>query len=415
MSNFVQKITAIPSVIKGMLWGGPNQHPAQSKEDTFYPENTEANWIIVTWRLLSGFHSVGRKSLPYIVEYGYSLNPIGFGIINNIINSHYNISFTPYWKGKPYKSKTFSLDTEKALFNLVTTGTAVFWNREVVGFGRQIEVIDTLNIYETYNRGVYSYVYVKNDFRIKIPNEDLHFVIFRDTPEIKTQLGLSPLQAAIMPIEALKEMYTADTFLLKNKGSDILVSNNTDERISDTEEGTFDEVMNKRIAGAKNSGKIATTTANVQVHQLGRTIKELALWDGYKVKIRDFCVALGYPSTLAGDTEASTLANYEQSVTKLYTDCVIPLCRKLFASQKLQDWLGYEVYLDVSNISALQTSMTQKAEMAKTKQDAIVVLNTNVKNGTLTRDIAVNILVTEWEFDQEEAQKMIVQENNTGL
>ena len=255
------------------------------------------------------------------------MNPVGFGIITQILNKQKNLDYIPYWKGKPYKSKTFDLDMRRAFFNLITTGTCVYWNREIVGFGKSLKVIDTANLQETYFRG-FKYRYLEKGIYYDIPEEDLIFRRFLDNPchaNGLTNFGLSPFQAAIMPIEALQEMYTADTSLLKNKGGDILISNNTNEPLLPDEKGDFDSVMNDRVRGARNYGKIVTSTANVQVHQLGRTIKELALWDGYKVKARDLCVALCYPPVLAGDSDANKYATYYEAIKASYTDCVIPL------------------------------------------------------------------------------------------
>jgi len=394
--------------IKSMLFGSDQLNVQQM----FVQELMESQISQNTFQFLTGSHSFNRKSLEYLIEYGYTQNPIVFGIINSILFKQENLQYLPYWKGKPYKSKTFELDANKAFFNILTTGTVVFWDREVVGFGKQLEVIDTVNLQENYFRG-FNYKYLEKGIWYNIPYEDLYFVSFLDNPckaNGLTNLGLSPIQAAIMPVEALREMYTADTSLLKNKGGDVLLSNGTNEPLLHQEQDSFDDVMNARVKGARNYGKIVTTTANVQVHQLGRTVKELALWDGYKVKTRDICVSLNYPSTLAGDTDASTLANYEQSLKAAYTGCVIPLAKKIFNDKRIQERLGYEVFIDTSGVECLQEDQLKRSEKAKTNQTAIIELNTKVKDGTISKEIATNILVTEWGYDQEEAVKMIMQE-----
>ncbi|MEB3151454.1 MAG: phage portal protein [Sphaerospermopsis sp.] len=398
--------------IKSALWGADSLNIQQM----FIQELMESQISQNTFQFLTGSHSFNRKSLDYLIEYGYTQNPIVFGIINSILFKQENIQYLPYWKGKPYKSKTFDLDANKAFFNILTTGTVVFWDRETIGFGKQLEVIDTVNLQENYFRG-FHYKYLERGIWYNIPEEDLYFVTFLDNPckaNGLTNFGLSPLQAAIMPVEALREMYTADTSLLKNKGSELLISNgDANVPLLQPENETFDEAMNKRIRGAKKFGRIATTTAKVEVHQLGRTIKELALWDGYKVKTRDICVALNYPSTLAGDTDASTLANYEQSLKSAYTGCVIPLAKKIFNNKRIQERLGYEVFIDTSSIDCLQEDQLKRSEKAKNNQTAIIELNAKVKDGTISKEIATNILITEWGYDQDEAAKMIMQEQST--
>lgn len=408
---FEAKIGLIPR-IKSALWGADSLNVQQ----LFVQELMESQISQNTFQLLTGSHSFNRKSLDYLIEYGYTQNPIVFGIINSILFKQENIQYLPYWKGKPYKSKTFDLDANRAFFNILTTGTVVFWDRETVGFGKQLEVIDTINLQENYFRG-FNYKYLEKGIWYNIPCEDLYFVTFLDNPckaNGLTNFGLSPLQAAIMPVEALREMYTADTSLLKNKGGDVLISSGSEMPLVEMENSNFDAAINKRIR--KNGiGSVVTTTAKVDVHQLGRTIKELALWDGYKVKTRDICVALNYPSTLAGDTDASTLANYEQSLKSAYTGCVIPLAKKIFNNNRLQERLGYEVFIDTSLIDCLQEDQKVRAEKAKTNTDAIINLNTQVNSGNISREIAVTILVNEWSFDEEEANAVIINKETQSI
>lgn len=408
---FEVKRGLIPT-IKSALFGADTLNAQQ----LFVQELMESQISQNTFQFLTGSHSFNRRTLDYLIEYGYVQNPIVFGIINSILYKHEDLIFEPYWKGKPYKSKTFDIDTGRAYFNLLTTGTCVYWNRETIGFGKKWEVIDSVNLQESYWMGKFKYKYLEKGVWYNIEEEDLIFKTFLDNPckaNGLTKFGLSPLQAALMPVEALREMYTADTSLLKNKGNELLISaGDANMPLVGEENKAFDETFNLRIRGARNFGKVATTSQKVEVHQLGRTIKELALWDGYKVKTRDICVALNYPSTLAGDTDASTLANYEQSLKSAYTGCVIPIARMLFGGQEMIDALGFEVFINTSQVECLQEDQLKRAEKAKTNQAAIIELNTKVKDGTISKEIAINILVVEWGYDEQEAIKMIMQEQS---
>lgn len=405
--------TGLVPTIKSMLFGS-----SQLNEQQLFIQNMMESQISQNaFQFIMGSHSYNRKPLNYLIEKGYSMNPVGFGIITQILNKQKNLDYIPYWKGKPYKSKTFDLDMRRAFFNLITTGTCVYWNREIVGFGKSLKVIDTANLQETYFRG-FKYRYLEKGIYYDIPEEDLIFRRFLDNPchaNGLTNFGLSPFQAAIMPIEALQEMYTADTSLLKNKGGDILISNNTNEPLLPDEKGDFDSVMNDRVRGARNYGKIVTSTANVQVHQLGRTIKELALWDGYKVKARDLCVALCYPPVLAGDSDANKYATYYEAIKASYTDCVIPLATILLDGLDMVDALGFETFISTSRVECLQEDQKVRAEKAKTNTDAIINLNTQVNSGNISREIAVTILVNEWSFDEEEANQVIINKETQSI
>lgn len=361
------------------------------------------------WQFLSGTHSFNRKALQYLVETGYSNNPVGFGIIQKIMLAQSNILFTPYWKGKPYKSKTFDLDISMALQMLLTTGNVFIWKKEVIGFQNKNEVLNTLLLEEfTNNRSTKFKYYLGNGTYVTIPYEELIHIKITDISKRDTVMGLSPLQAALMPIESLKEMYTADTSLLKNKGRDVLITNDSDTPLLEDEKDDNDKEINRRIAGATKTGGVATSNARLRVLNLGRTVKELALWDGYKIKKRDLCDVLQVDSGLFNDPDNKTYSNRAEAEKSLYTSCVIPFCRMITENKDLVNAIGYEIFLDVSHIECLQISQNLRFEKNKTITDAVVSLNKSVNEGTITKQIAVALLINEWGYDEMEASIMIV-------
>lgn len=362
------------------------------------------------WQRIGGGYSFNTVALSYLVETGYAKNPIGFGIITKILLAQKNITFEPYWKGAPYKSKTIEIDLNYGLFNLVTTGTCVVWERDIVGFGVGYEVIDTLRLTETnHNNGKFTYTYdLQNGTLLTIPEEKLTFITIQSHKNGCTRLGLSPLQAAIMPIESLKEMYIADASLLKNKGVDAIITNDSNTPLVEDETDGFDKALNRRIAGARKTGGVATSTSPLRVLNIGRTVKELALWDGYKIKARDLCNALQVDSGLFNDPDNKTYANRQEATRSLYNECVIPFTKLITDNKELIKKLGYEIYCNTSNIEALQEAQSVKAEKAKFNIDTVTALNQSVKDGILTKDIAVILLVQEAGYDEQEAQKLII-------
>lgn len=362
------------------------------------------------WRHLNSSHIFNRKSLKALVDIGYTNSPAGFGIINKILLAQRNINFVPYWKGTPWKGKikSYSLDMNFALQMLITTGTCMVYKKEIIGFDSEGVVLNTLDIEELYIGGKFSYRYYIGDGNyIVIPNEYIIIIPISDIGRRDTQMGLPPLQAALMPIESLKEMYVADTSTLKNKGSDVLITNDSDTPIIEEEVETMDKKINDRVRGARKSGSIATSTAKLRVLNLGRTAKELALWDGYKIKIRDLCNVLQVDSGQFNDPDNKKFTNVLESNRALYNDCVIPFTKLITENKDLKKFLGYDIYLDTSNIDCLQVSQTARAEKATTITNAIVGLNEDVKAGTISEEIAVKILVSEWGFDEAEAKGYI--------
>lgn len=372
------------------------------------------------WQRLTGNHSFNRKGLKYLIDTGYTMNSAGRGIIDKILLNQQNINFIPYWKGKPYKAKTFNFDVYKALKMYLMTGTCMCYKKIIVGFESELEVLNTVNVTEIYYFGklYYKVDYLDGTF-LKLSEEDIIFIKFDDiTACKKTNMGLAPFQSAIMAIEALKEMYTADTAMLKNKGVDVMITNDSDEPIKGVEQDEFDAALNARVSGARRAGGVATSTKKLRVLQLGRTIKELALWDGYKIKHRDLCTVFQVDSGQFNDPDNKKFANVVESNKALYMDCIIPFTKMITNNKEIVDFLGYEIYLDVSGIDCLQEGQQARAEKAQTTQTAIIELNTNVGNGTLTYDTAIKILESEWGFDPEEAKgyiKIPVDPTNTEI
>lgn len=387
------------NTVKSAIWGDP-------------PVNYDTGiGPIVTqsfWQRIGGSHSFNSVGRKYLVTTGFERNPVGFGAITKIILAQRNITFEPYWKGKPYVSKKIDYDINYGLFNLITNGTCILYEREVVGFGTEFEVLDSLRMSEEKKGNKFYYEYDLCDGTVlKIPEEKLIFITIFSHKKGLTQFGLSPLQAAQMPIESLKEMYTTDTAMLKNKGVDVLITNDSDEPIIEDEKDTMDKLLNRRIAGARKSGGVATSTSKLRVINLGRTIKELALWDGYKIKARDLCNVLQLDSGLLNDPDNKTYANREEAEKSLYTSCVIPFTKIITDNKELIKRQGFEIYCNTSNIECLQVSFQTKADKANTIKDAVVDINTEVNKGNITHEIGVLLLV-EFGYDPEEAEKYVV-------
>ncbi len=391
----------LPKVVKSALWG----------DDICESEYIENGLVTQSFfQMLIGSHSFNRKGLQYLVETGYTNNPAGFGIINKILLAQKNIIFTPYWNGKPYKSKKITFDLNFALQMLVSTGTVVLYKKKIVGFGEELEVLNTLRLTETYIGANFKYKYVtERGLQINITEDEVIIITLYDVSKSNiTRFGISPLQAALMPIESLNQMYVADTSALKNKGADVMITNDSDEPLLQDQNKSFDQAINERVRGARKSGSIATSTAKLRVLNLGRTTKELALWDGYKIKIRDFCNVLQLDSSQFNDPDNKKYANVKESNKALYNDCVIPFTRIITENKELRIYLGYDIYLDVSQIDSLQEAQSLRMEKNRAIMEALFELNQKVKDGVITYDIAIKILVSELGYDELEASELIV-------
>lgn len=399
-----QQFKGIVPVVKSFLFGSESGLSGG-------PEGIENSYTTQTFfQRITGAHSFNATGLKYLVETGYTNNPVGFGIIRKILLAQRNIVFTPYWKGKPYKSKIFNFDVNFALEMLITTGTCICYKQKIVGFPEELKVLNTLHIQEVYSAGNFRYkLNLLDGTRITLNYEDMIFVRFANiTSKCPTNLGLCPFQAALMPIESLKYMYEADTATLKNKGVDVLITNDSEVPLVSDETVSLSEKLNKEISGARRAGSVATSTAKLRVLNLGRTTKELALWDGYKYKNRDLCTVLQVDSGQVNDPDNKKFANVEESNKALYNDCVIPFTRLITENKEILEFLGYDIFLDTSNIDCLQEAQATRFEKNNTITNTIINLNQQIKNGVISSDIAIHILVSEWGFDEQEAKQNIM-------
>lgn len=399
-------VPLVKNSLKSLLYGNDDYSGFDNDNQTY----VDASGDINNFKLLISSHVFGRKALKVLVDMGYTNSPAGFGIINKILLSQRNIVFTPYWKGKPYKSKELTLDMNFGLRMLLLTGTCIVYEKEVVGFPSELVILNTLDIEETFVGGKFTYrLYLRNGNAVQLDPEKMIFINMPDVSNRDTQMGLSPFQSALMPIESLKEMYIADTSTLKNKGSDIMLTNDSDTPIVEDELETAQQALNKRIGSARRSGTVAVSTSRLRAINLGKSAKELALWDGYKIKIRDLCNVLQVDSGQFNDPDNKKFSNVVESNRALYSDCVIPFTKLITENPKLKSKLGYDIFLDVSHIDCLQTAQSERAEKSTMVTSAIVGLNEKVKYGVITPEIAIRILVSEWGFDEQEASDYIIE------
>lgn len=342
------------------------------------------------------------------VELFYNNNPIGYSVINKITLAQKELKFIPYLNGEPIEGEKIDLDLYTALFNLITTGTVIIRPVAPVGFEDEPEykILNTIDFVEIPKaRGGTKYMY-KN---VDVTNQIDSFIFIRLFNPVNDDsvLGLSPFQASLMPLTTVREMYTADASLLKNKGGDVMLTNDSDEPMQGMDSDEMDKEINRRLKGARNHGKLATSTAKLRALNLGRTTKDLALWDGYKFKLRDICNVLAIDSSHFNDPDNKKFSNVGEAKKSLYTNAVIPYTKIITENKDLIDLLGYEIFIDSSEVEALQEDQKAKAEKNKLYTDNIIELNTQVRAGIITKDIAVNILVQEWDYDIEEAGKLI--------
>jgi hypothetical protein len=403
LKNEDKRFRGIVPIAKSIWYGQPIV-PSEYRGEGFVTQTA--------WQYLTSEYTFNSPKLKYLLETGYGQNPEVYSAINKILLAQANIKYVPYRSGKPYKSGVFQFDIKNALFQLICTGACVIWKKEIVGFAeKELYVLNTANIIETYDafRNKYTYTYQEGNLYTTIPNEQLIIIVLQKNPWCQeSQFGIGALQAAQFPVDTLKEMWTYDGSLLKNKGGDVIISAKTDMPLMDEEKIQQDLSFARRAGGSRNAGKAIISNSQLDIKELGRTPKELSLWDGYKVKVRSLAVAMQIDPSILGDTDSKTFANRNEAEKALYTSCIIPYVGVILNDPRLVKELTYSVFLDTSGIECLQDDKKLRAETSAISTENIIKLNEAVKSGNITKDIAVLILKTDWGYDEEEAKMMII-------
>lgn len=364
-------------------------------------------------QMLSGSYSFNNYGLHRVVDLGYKSNPLGYSAITKILLAQQNIKFEAYWKGELYKSKKVEIDVKKATFNLITTGTTIIWRRKIIGFPDLHEVIDTLKVEELIDSSKKTYYYQEHiNIRHTIKEEELIFIRLAEIPYYYGNMGLSPFQAGALAIDSIIKSYEYNVNLVHNKGVDGMITNDSDENITLVEQAEFDKELNKRLGGASKAGKIATSTFKLRYFNIGRSAKELMLWDGYKYAFRDLCNVLQVDSGLFNDEELNTYANRNEAIKGLYNECVIPITKLICENKTLVNSLGYEIFADTSQIEVLQESQLVKADKANRYIDLVIKVNTNYNNNVISKETALILLTTEAGYTIQEAEKLLNEKPN---
>lgn len=410
MATILNKIGNVLGLVSKSFLGLPENVQESSTSQDINPSTYSL------FHLAGQYDYGGRTNLDTLINESYCSNPVVFGMVNKIINCSELIKIIPYRAGRPVLSKSINIDIQKAIFNYITTGTIVIYNKtESIGFyGNTFEIIDTPLVEETLRNGVFSYrVMTRTGGYIPVKESDLIFIKVFDTTTKFSNLGLSPLQVAKMPNDAITKMFKLDNASLDNAGIDVIISaKDSNVPIIEDRINEFDDTINKRINGVRKYGKVGTSKTPIEVHKLGRNQKEMQLWEGYHIKTRSLAAILSYPSSLLDDPDAKTYANYSEAMEAVYTQCTIPIIRKITNNKELVKRVGYDMFVDTSDVPELQKSEKDKADKSTIHQNAIMQLNQGISNGVIDKKIAINILMQTWGYEQKEASDLLINSSN---
>lgn len=350
-----------------------------------------------------------KVNLEELIRVSYYENPVGFGVVQKMNLANRKLDFKYISNGEESSSNP-EIDFYEATFQLLISGTCILQKLKPIGFDPVYKVLET----HLWREQIQPDNTIK-DYYNGNPVNNLDDYIFIKLPNPLnnswSKLGLSPFYSAYKPIDGLNNLYISDSSLLRNKGADIMLTNDSDTPITGVDSSQMDKELNSRISGARRNGQVATSTAKLRAIQLGRSAKDLALWEGVKFKLRDICTAYNLDSALFNDPEAKKYDNVDLADISLYST-VISYVEIITKDKNLLSWIKDDFridYIDISTerVHSLQAREAKKVERKEKVQGCIIELNEAVNSGKISRGVALFILTDTWGLSEEEADLYI--------
>jgi len=219
-------------------------------------------------------------------------------------------------------------------------------------------VANTFSIPEKYIYSINGKVYEYKIDPITYESEILHL---KEPNPLDDLYGLSPIRAAAMAVDQHNEAGQWNKALLENsaKPSGLLAFKGTKETpsLDENQVTQLRELIDKRIAGRSNAGKVNAIPFGMEWVQMGMSPIDMDWINGKNTSARDICLAFGYPAYLLGMAEGATFTNVAEAKLSLYEETVIPLTQSILAeiSHQLTRKLKMDIDIkpDLDQVSAL--------------------------------------------------------------
>ena len=240
------------------------------------------------------------------------------------------------------------------------------------------------------------------NFENIIPNSQIaHFKYFNPVSEWQgyesTFWGLSPLRSSLNVISQKRFADVAQGSLFANMGPSGIVSGNA--RHADQSELTAEQAVaindsfRQNHMGAHNAGDIVVTPSDLKWVQIGLSPVDMGILDFNQDLERQIANIYGYPSQLL--TPQGTLANSETGDTRVVTNCVLPLLRKMddVWTKMAREWYGDNTLVVISDTDVYPELEGDKKELVHWMRQAMVFSQDEIREalgyGTLVDESQV--------------------------
>lgn len=159
--------------------------------------------------------------------------------------------------------------------------------------------------------------------------------------------GLSPLEAAAIPIETHHMASKWNNSLLKNgaRPSGALVMKDSAGYLSDEQFERLKGQLNEKYTGASNSGKPLLLEGGLDWKEMSISPKDMDFIESKNSAAREIALAFGVPPQLLGINGDNTYSNMQEARLALWEETVIPLLDKI--SDALTHWFSCWFHEDI--------------------------------------------------------------------
>jgi HK97 family phage portal protein len=203
----------------------------------------------------------------------------------------------------------------------------------------------------------------KDGSKIDIPiDEMIHIRTFNPDNPVK---GMSALDAARSIIKLQESSIKWNQSIMDNRGQP------EGAWVAEMETKEQLDVLKESVAEAvndyDNKGLPLVLGGGLDFKRFSLTPQEVDWILSDKMSLRKICFVLGYPSQLAGDTDAQTYSNIREMERRLFTDTIIPYGQQMNSSFNhffYPDGLHY-FGINKKQIEQIQTTIEERANTVK--------------------------------------------------
>jgi len=263
-----------------------------------------------------------------------------------------------------------------------------------------------------------------NEYKFEYDDNKLETLAIEDVIYLTTTDGMSivkptsRIDALKYPLSNIKASYHKRNVLLENIGAiGILSAQNSD--LGGAIPMTPEEKKEiQRDWFNRSKDEVIITESSVNWQSMSYPTRDLMLFEELTADKMAIIDAYGMNANLFSSEKGSTFSNVKDSIRMVYTDTIIPETQQMYDSichQLGLDKDGIRIEACFDHLKVLQEDEQVKyaaekieAETSSIMINDVIKLNTAIVSGQMTRDNAINSLISLYECDPVVASNLII-------